>query len=353
MGPWTRLTGTQGIFRFTVNAGRGGFAYSEGGTELTARFGTVTELAAAPIVLCQGALPITRTVTGTAQHSGSLEQFTWRIGGGAGLSTLAAPNFSITGVREGMHDLIGWGTSQVQGQRAHITRDVNVVPAGTTVGAVSLVGERSFTPQSAPLNISGFNNEARVFTMSYLSDAACTANELYTSSSSGVPFSGTSFNVMLGMPNVWQRPDDYHRLEVVASTATGLRTVSVSFHSIIARGVALPPAVFPGVLAIPGTYKRMRASVGAGIPATYNGSLTLRYSGGGRAMTVSASVASLGSGTPILDMPELGSVAGFPLGAVIPSDASGTWSLVLDGSTNTPLCSEESGRWSLTRNGVF
>lgn len=350
-GPWTRLTGAQGIFRFTVTAGRGGFAYSEGGTELTVRYATSAELAAGPVSLCPAPAPLTRTVTGTAQHSGALEQFTWRIGGGAGLSTLAAPNFSITGVREGTHDLIGWGVSQVQGQRAHFTRDVSVTTTGASVGTVSLIGERSFTPQSANVNVSGFTSESRTLTMSYLSDAACTANELYTQS--GAAFSGTLFNTLPGIPGVWQRPDDYHRLDVVASTASGLRTVSVSFHSMVARGVALPPAVFPGVVAIAGTYKRLRVSVGAGIPAMYNGSLTLRYSAGGRAMTVSATVAALGGGTPLLDMPELGSVEGFPLSAIVPLGATGTWSLVLDGSTGTPLCSEESGRWSVTRNGVF
>lgn len=353
--PWTRLAGTGGRFPFVVTSPRAGFAWTDGGVQLVARYATAAELAAAPIDLCPAAQPATsRSVTGTAQHSALQEQFTWRYGGGSAVSTFTAPNFTISGVRDGPHDLIGWGLIQLPGgafQRMHLSRDLNPAP-GESIGEVSLTGDRAFPPATVQVNVSGWANESRGYTISYLTTAACEANELYQLAVP-TPISGATSTSILGVPPGWQRADDYHLIDVVAAGAGTWRAVSLSYHALTPRLLTLPPSVFPVVSTVAGSYRRLRLSFNQALPASYNGSLTLRYTDGSRALTVTTSTATLGTGTPVLDMPDLAGVSGFPASAVIPNAASGTWVMTVDGSNHQPLCSEESSRWSSTRTGAF
>lgn len=351
-GPWTPVVGTQGMYQFTVSTDRAGFAYSTPSEGLVVRYGTFSELSAAPIVLCTGAPPSTKSVRGSAQHAGPIEVFTWQMGGGSAVSTQAAPDFTITGVRDGTHDLIGTGTTQQGGYRYALTRDLNLL-AGESVGLVSIVGPNSFAPAIASLGVGGLAGDSGVVTMSYLSGSACTPAELRK-----VGFGATAGNLatfIYGVPTVNQRADDYHLLEIASGGGAGhgARTASVSFHSLLPRSVALPAVVAPTVQPIAGPYKRLQAQLDATAVASAGSTVTLRYVGGTHTSTVTASVASLGSGALVLDMPDLSGVGGFPAAAAIASNASGTWSLALNGSNGQPLCSEGATRWSSTHRGTF
>lgn len=351
-GTWTPIAGAQGIYRFTVTATRGGFAYVTASEGLTVRYGTASELSAAPITLCAPPEPATKSIRGTAQHSGPNEQFTWRLGGGVAVSTQTAPEFTITGVREGTYDLVGTGTTQAGGYRYFLMRDVNL-PAGESVGLVNLSGTNSFVPANASLGIGGLSGDVGVITTSLLSGTSCTPAELRKVGLSAITGSYSTF--LYGIPPGQQRADDFHLLEVAASGGAGssARTASVSFHTVNQRGIALPPVVGSAVQPIAGPYKRLQAQLDASITANYNGSLTLRYGDGTRSVTVTASLAALGPGALVLDLPDLSGVSGFPSATTIASNASGTWSLVLTGSNGQPLCSDGATRWSYSVSDTF
>ncbi len=352
-GPWTTLSGVQGRFRFAVTSPRGGFAYVESGRQVTVRYATATELSAAPIDLCPTIIDqSTHSVTATAVHASATEQFTWRLGGGVGISTLATPTFTISGIREGTHDLVGYGVTQSLGLRMSLVRDVNQ-PAGAFLGTVSLLDATSFTPATGSLVVSGYSGEQPSVTMSYLTTAACTANQLAESSASSPVFGSATWTIR-GVPTLWQRPGDYHLVDVTATSSFGSRTVSVAFHGLAAtRNVALPPALSPALFALAGSHLRLRAFFSAP-PAGYNGDLTLRYAVGALSVAVSTSAAAAGTSTVLLDMPDFGAVAGFPLSAVAPPGSHGTWTLTADGSNGSAtFCSEGASRWSATRRGGF
>jgi hypothetical protein len=274
------------------------------------------------------------------------------LGGGVGTSTLATPNFTIAGVRPGTHDLIGWGVTQPLNTRMFIARDVNE-PAGGFVGTTTLVGQGSFTPATGPLLVPGFQAERMGLTMSYLTTAACTQNDLFASSNTGT--TGTLNFQMLGAPALYQRPTDFHFVQVTAATTGSVRAINLSFQQMLSssRTLALPTQVFPSVTAIAGSTKRLRLVLGA-VPAVYNGSVTLRYSDGSRAASVTASAASLSAGVLTLDFPEFDGVPGFNPASTVPSSATGSWTVVLDGSTGERTrCAEGASSWSVTRTGTF
>lgn len=352
-GAWTRLTGLNSRFSFSLTSARGAFAYDDGGTQVVVRFGTGTELASAPIDLCPAEAPAaTHSVTGTAQHSSATETFTWRLGGGAGISTLATPNFTIEGVRPGTHDLIGWGVTQPFNTRMFIARDVNEPPGGF-VGTTTLVGQGSFTPATGPLLVPGFQAERLGLTMSYLTTAACTQNDLFTSSNTGI--SGTLNFQMLGVPALYQRPTDFHFVQVTAASTNSVRAVNLSFQqmSTSSRTVSLPTQVFPSVTTIAGSTKRLRLVLGS-VPPVYNGSVTLRYSDGSRSASVTASAASLSAGVLTLDFPDFDGVPGFNPLSTVSAGATGSWTVVLDGTTGERTrCAEGASTWSVTRTGTF
>lgn len=355
-GPWVPLIGAAGIYRFAA-ADRGGFAYLDGESRLNVRYGTAAELGAATIDLCPQSDPPLHVAFGVAEHidpvgmtqAGVSELFAWHLGGGTGTSTPQAPAFGIQGVRPGTHDLIAWGISANAGRRALIRRDV---PEGAPLGTINLRGEGAVTPASATVSFSGFAGETAAYSMRYLTRAGCTA-DILVDTLLPLARTGTVLTTQLGIPPDQQRADDYHQVEMRARSTGGVRTTSHTVHSLqIATTYPLPPLISVDAVTLAGSYTRMRATVQTLWPA-YNGSMTLTYSGGGRTVTVTASVAYLAGVSPELVMPELGGVSGFPAAAAVPLGSSGTWSLTLDGSNGLPSCSEGSSRWSNTRTGIF
>jgi hypothetical protein len=179
-GPWMQVLPVAGVARFNVTSTKGAFAYVEAGQTVVS-YMTHAELTGRPMVMCPPPAP-TKVVTGISAPTTTLsgEQATYYLGGGIGTSTAAAPNFTINGVADGVHDLVGWASGTVSGIRGYIERDIDVANGGS-LGTVPWSGPGSFAPQRASLTFSGFftGDVSGTFAMAYATTAACTVNPLF------------------------------------------------------------------------------------------------------------------------------------------------------------------------------
>jgi uncharacterized membrane protein len=346
-GPWTEVVPTAGIARVTVSSATGAFAFVEGRSRTSVSYMTQAELTAGPVVLCPPKVP-SKAVTGIAAHTSTspAEQAIYSLGGGAGASTGAAPSFMISGVREGVHDLVGWLQTSASGTRGLLLRDVNL-PDGGSLGTVSWVDAGAFSPARAALTFLGFSGDASAsHSMTYLTTSVCTPNPLYAG------FGGA----MLGVPATLQRATDFHLATITAATTgnTRVRTASLSFHTLSDRTIALAAVTAtPSVVGRTGSYKRLSATLGD-IPGSYNRMMTLEYSDGGKTMKVTASASVAGNAAVTLTMPDFSGVAGWQNEFAPSAAATGTWAVTLDGgSSNGSLCAEDERRVSIQHRGAF
>jgi hypothetical protein len=343
-GAWTQVAGASGIYRFDVQSGKGGFTYAENGNSIVVRYMSQAELTATPIDMCVGA-PGIKTINGTAVHNSTSEQWVYRLGGGSGTSNGASPNFAITGVRNGTHDFITWGSTIGLGLRGLMRRDVDL-PDGASLGSINLASAEAFVPVQRSLTINGtLANENLTFGISFLTTPACTVNSLFTSAGAGL---------LYGVPDALLRSTDSHMLTVAATTTSGSRSASEVFHSMANRTMQLPPVLAaPPVVALTGSYKRMEATIGT-LPSTYNTSATLRLSDGTRTMSVTATTAYTGTTGVVLSTPDLSGVSGWPSALAIASGAHGNWVVSANGApANTPLCTESLRTVVASQSGTF
>ena len=342
-GPWIQVAGTSGTYRFDVQSAKGGFTFAEG-NNIVVRYMTKAELTAAPLDMCVGALG-TKTVNGTGAHHNITESWVYRLGGGSGTSTGAGANFAITGVRNGVHDLIAWGNSLGLGLRGFIRRDVDVADGGS-VGTIDLAGQEGFTPAQRMLTVTGLGSgENYGLSVSYLTTAACTVNALYSANN-------TIF--MYGVPDVVQRSNDFHMVTVMATSATSSRVTNEVSHAFTTKTMALPSVLaVPVIATLPGSYKRLEATLGT-LASPYNTSVTLRLSDGTRSMSVIATTAYTGTNGVVLAMPDLSGVSGWPSTLAIASGGHGNWTVSANGvSSSASLCTENMRTVLASQSGTF
>lgn len=334
-GPWVQQVPQAGVVSFSLTAGRGGIAFVESGNSVVVRYLTRAELTAGTLTMCPPVVvPGPKTITGFAIHNGPGEVFTYSLGGALASSGTASPNFSLVGVREGIHDLVGWGTtSGAFGLRGFLRRDIDL-PTGGVLDPVDFLGVGSFAPVRPTLSVLLNQTDQVSHSMSYLTTASCTVNPLYAN----VP--GTTA-LMSGVPAPLQRPEDLHLVTITASGFRRTRVATLAFHLMSARSVVLPPLlVVPTVTTLPAGYKALQAFLSS-IPAVYNGTVSFSYTAGTRAMSISASTGYLGTGAVLLAMPDFGAVSGWPSAAAIGTGESGTWNFSVDGFSGPgALCTD-------------
>jgi hypothetical protein len=334
-GAWTQQIPDAGVVSFSLTADKGGIAFVESGNSVVVRYHTRAELTAGTLNMCPPVqTPGPKSITGFAVHSGSLEVFTYSLGGAIASSSLASPNFVLVGVREGIHDLVGWGfTSGAFGLRGFLRRDIDL-PSGGALAPVDFLGVGSFAPQRNTLSVLLNQGDQVSHSMSYLTTALCTPNPLYAN----VP---STTSLMSGVPEPLQRPEDLHLVTVTATGFRRTRVATYAFHIMRGRSVILPPLlVVPTVSTLPAGYKALQAVVSS-MPAVYNGTVNFRYTAGTRAMSISASMGYVGTGAVVLAMPNFEAVPGWPNGAAIGTGESGTWNYSVDGSSGPgALCTE-------------
>jgi hypothetical protein len=334
-GAWVQQVPVAGVVSFSLTADKGGIAFVESGNSVVVRYHTRAELTAATVNMCPPVVtPGSKTITGFAVHSGATEVFTYSLGGALASSSLATPNFSLVGVRDGIHDLIGWGTTAGPfGLRGFLRRDIDL-PSGGALEPVDFLGVGSFAPQRNTLSVLLNQGDQVSHSMNYLTTALCTSNPLYANAL------GTGA-LMSGVPEPLQRPEDLHLVTVTASGFRRTRVATLAFHLMSGRTLVLPPLLsVPTVSALPAGYKALQAVVSS-MPGVYNGTVNFRYTAGTRTMSISASMAYVGTGAVVLAMPNFGAVPGWPNGAAIGTGESVTWNYSVDGSSGPgALCTE-------------
>jgi len=344
-GAWTRVTGTNDVYKFNVTSGKGGYA-------VTTRSGTTTstdvslftqaELTSAPIVFCtdEG----TRSVTGTVAGLGQTDAAFVSMGDGTATVTAATPSFTLSNMLSGPQDLVAYRTSLLAGpsasDRAVIMRDLNTASGGS-VGTIDFGGSAAITPVSGTITVTGgLAGDSYTQSMSYLTGANCTTGTLYFASG-GTSATLTAF----GIPAASQRATDFHELLVATGNATATRSVFASFHTFgsqtIALGAALPT---PTMTSLAGSYKRLQAALT--LPSDYQTALSLSYNQGGKDASVSASFGYLGSANATIAFPDFSAVAGFDptwlpaSGATVATAVSAVGSNVAITSPSFSFCSE-------------
>jgi hypothetical protein len=359
-GPWTRATGVGGVFGGAVSSSVGGIAWVENGAATVVRYMTQAELVSQPLDMC-GAPSGPRAVRGTATHGSTTEQGNYSLGGGTGLSSGTQPRFTITGVRDGVHDLFAYTTFQGSAPtRVILRRDITVNATTDSIEPVNFQGPDAFQPVvlSPGITINGPVTTGELYSNSitYLTTAACTANFFYASPP--VSLTGTgSLNFSLstiGLPAAVQRASDYYLVTVLITGASAFRSASISFHAPGARLLTIaPPVPATTVTTLAGGYKRLRAAFD-NVPAAYNRSVTLQYGDALKSMTVSGTGAYVATAGAALAMPDLSVVSGWPSSASISTSGSGNWRLTMDGNTSPgSACVENRVSYSGGRTGTY
>jgi hypothetical protein len=344
-GAWTRVTGTNDVYKFNVTSGKGGYAVTtQSGTSISTDVSLFTqaELTSAPIVFC--ATEGTRSVTGTVAGLGQTDAAFVSMGDGSTTATAASPNFTLTHMLSGPQDLVAYRTNLIAGpstgDRAVIMRDLSTASGGS-VGTVDFGSTAAITPVSGTITVTGgLAGDAYTQIMSYLTGANCTTATLYTATG-GASATLTAF----GIPTASQRATDFHQLLVATGSAAATRTVLASFHTFgnqtIALGAALPT---PTITSLSGSYKRLQAALT--LPSDYQTALTFAYDQGGKDASVETSFGYLGSANATIAFPDLSGAAGFDptwlpaSGATVSTDLTAIGANVAITSPSFSFCSD-------------
>lgn len=275
------------------------------------------------------------------------------LGGGSATVFGAVPNFSISGVLDGTHDLVGFKsdpTAPGTAERGLLRRDV-VVSGNGSVGTVDFTGTESFSAASATITVGGLlgSETDTLQSMSYHVGAACTAAGLGL----GGPISSGSFTAY-GIPGAQQRVTDFHRIAITATTGTSdLRSVSESFHTLSARTVTLGAALpTPTIGDLGGPYKRLSATFT--LPGDYQTS-SFQYldAAAPKGVTIFASAAFLGGSSVSLGLADFSGLAGWDNNWAPGASTTGTWDISGTGSTGGSICAENARLRLANRSGTF
>lgn len=340
-GAWTQATGTNGIYKVTINSATGGIAYVLEGagssTSTLVQYMTKAELTGLGTVpFCANVSG--KTVNGTTAGIAGTQRALISLGGAVAVALAAPPAFQLKGVRSGSHDLVAYRSdvSASTQDRVLIQRGLNP-PDNGSVGLLDFGSTSAFAPESASVAVSGATTGQSVFqSVSYLTGAACDVHPLFTS----IPGAATTLPIF-GMPAAKQVSSDFHFVTVTAATATAGRSASKAFHTLGNQTVTLGASLgTPNVTVLSGPYKRLQAVVTPG--ADYNLASALGYeaSGGGTAsVSISATAGFVGGSTATLSMPDFSAVSGWSNAWAPGSSATTDWSVNAVGGTST-LCSE-------------
>ena len=366
-GPWTPVTGVNGLYRFNITAASGGYTYVllQGTvTQTVVQYLTRAELTSAPIDLCPAAA-VTKTVNGTVTGLGTTDFAAFWLGAGSATSNVNGA-FSMSNVRQGTHDFVAYRHDQLRdvtgtgnSDRAVIRRDQNIA-AGGSVGAVDFNAGDSFAPATATMTVNGVaGGEQITHGMAYYTTAACTYAGLYA-------FSGVhpapTFTAS-GIPAGSQRNTDFHQVYVTGSTRpsqtappTATRSILEWFRVLGNRAITMPAELpLPAITTLTGPYKRLQAVYT--VPGDYQLNTIFAYaeSTGLKFASVSASLGYLGSTTATLAFPNFDGLANWNNAWPPAAASTGTWFTNANGNNlgGGGTCVENARVVGATRLGAY
>ena len=340
-GPWTPVTGVNGVYSFNVTQATGGFTWVHvigGVTQTIVQYFTRAELTASVFNFCPAAA-VTKTINGTVSGLGATDNARFGLGAGGAFAG-ANGAFTMTNVQQGTHDFFAYRhdpardmTGTGNPDRAVIRRDQNI-PNGGSIGNVDFNAGDSFAPATSTVTVNGTaGGEVLTHGMGYYSGAACTFASFYT-------FAGTlpsppapqTFTAS-GIPAAMQRNTDFHQIFVTGITRpsatappTATRTVQELYRVLANRAITLPTMLpVPAITTLAGPYKRLQAVYT--IPGDYQINTVFAYTESTvqRFASISASLGFLGGTTATLAMPDFSGLAGWNNTWPPAASSIGTW----------------------------
>ena len=351
-GAWTRVTGTNNSYSFSITSGRGGFAYvlsASGASTVNVQYFTTAEYSGT-FDFCETTTPTLKTINGTAIGIDNTQAARISLGFGAAIATSFSSTFQIMNVQSGTHDLVGYrgalNIGNTPTDRAIIRRDQNIANNGT-LAQLDFNGSESFPVASATITVGGaVSGETVLGAVSYQTGASCSAASLYFLQNIGSSFAGT------GIPAAQQRATDFHNVFLQAITGTtAYRSVSESFHTFAARTVSLGAAMpTPTITQLSGPYKRLQAVYT--LPSGYNNSTSFSYDDGTRFVSISASFAYLGGTSVTLAMPDFSALSGWSNSWAPATSSTVDWVAGAFGFSGQ-VCAENARTIIATRSGTI
>ena len=350
-GPWVVVTGVGNVYSFSITSGEGGMAYvlnPAGGTSsVQVHYQTQAEFTSGTLNFC--ASTTGKTVNGTAAGLTAFDQAIISLGGASVSVNSLAPNFQLSGVASGTHDLVGYRRSLVGGAEAAIIRRFQNIANNGSVGTVDFAGTEAFVPATATITLAGLvGGETVGQNMFYQVGASCTAASLYFGGLGGASFTAS------GIPDTMQMASDFHGLFLSATLGSASRSIIEYFHTFAARTVTMGAALpTPTVTSLGGPYKRLRVT--ATLPADYQTSAAFQYSdAGGKSVFLTATFGYLGSSAADGELPDFSGLPGWDNTWPPASTSTGDWIAIASGrSTTGSVCTEGATVKSATVTGTF
>lgn len=339
-GAWTRVLGVNDVYHFSITSARGGFVYvkrhSNSVPEITMQLMTRAQLSAAPFDLCP--LGPIKQVNGTVASLGASQLVNIALGGGFALATSVVPTFTISGVMDGVHDLVAYryGGFPSATDRMIIHRDLNP-PFNSSVGTLDFAAAEAFAPLTATITVNGYGaSEGAQSNMSYLTGATCDIATLYTQ------YPQSNAQAAFGVPAAPQRATDFHMWTAIAATANSSRTVSESFHTFGPRTMTMPTAITPTVTITGTNYKQHQLTLT--LPAEYNANVLLNVvqtNGVPHPVHINATPQWIGGSAVAIGLPDFTGVSGWQ-NTWAPAVGSTTrWDVIVSGTNGAAsLCTE-------------
>jgi len=358
---WAVVTGVADVYTFGVAQAKGGIAYA---TVSDSSIVSVIYLTQAEMIAGQlnyysrlEGCPIfgSKVVNGSVTNLNVTDIANVSLG--TSQAQVVGNNaFSLTTVRDGLMDLVGYKYLSTgpggAADRMFLRRAINPANGGS-VGALDFLGAESFNPAVATMTIATLaGGETALHSMYYYTAGLpdeCQISTLY----SNATVVGSTFTAY-GAPAANQLLTDWHGVGVfTALNNNSFRTLHEYFHTMANRTLTLGAAMpAPTVTSLAAPYKALRATVT--MPADYGSRVTLRYrdpAGVHQSVVIMASNGWVGGTAVDLSLPDFSALAGWSNAWAPPSASSVNWQLIGANATTPPHCAANARFISAIRTG--
>ncbi|WP_026849491.1 beta strand repeat-containing protein [Gemmatimonas phototrophica] len=222
-GPWTRvLVGSQNTYSFSVNAASVGIAYAVpktgGVADVSVYYYAASELPGEAAAECADN-PATKSLTGTVANVALLQQANVGVGGSNGVVSGPSTTYSLTGVADGVTDLlafrstlnIGAGVTTVP-NAVILRRNVNYAN-GSAIPLLDFSGGEAFAPATATYTLANSSGENATLVVGFN-----TANGSVGNYAFGALASTSTSLTAYGIPSNRTQAGDFHF--AIATSAT-------------------------------------------------------------------------------------------------------------------------------------
>lgn len=343
-GPWRVVTPAGRVFRFTLQAGKGGLAWvwrpSPGVSYhwVNVEYYAAAELGrVVPGQLCPS-FPATREITATAilpfGHTATVS-----LAGATGIAGPVDPVARISISKNGTFDLLGYSVDPAApgtNDRIFLRRDVNTtpIPGGGSVGfPVDFTDPvQSFAPAAATFTLAGPLAGAGRFTVNgSFRSAGCVWSPLRAVLMPAPPSAFT----FLGVPAGLQRSGDLHavRIEVESASFATYRSVYQMIGALSNRTITLPselPVFSPTTVG--GPYAALRFQFTLPSDLVPSASVSYHDPASFKTVILYASRSWLGGSTVDLAMPRFSGLPGWDDQWVAASGATIDWAVTGGGN---------------------